>query len=61
MAEQRVIIEHEDGRRYSVTPAVFRDQYEPQGFRVVSYEDGVIKYQGADGKPSGSVPFDGEA
>lgn len=39
MAE-RVIIEHKDGRNYAVLPADFHDIYEPEGFKVVSYDDG---------------------
>lgn len=42
MAEdKRVITEHpETGERYGVTVAVHRKEYEPRGFRIVSYEDG---------------------
>ncbi|MHB8398434.1 MAG: hypothetical protein ACYDCI_05795 [Candidatus Limnocylindrales bacterium] len=38
MSEHRVIIEHPDGRRYSVTPAAHRDLYEADGFAVVGEE-----------------------
>lgn len=35
MAEDRFIIEHKDGRRYSVTRETFGDQYKAEGFKIV--------------------------
>lgn len=34
----RVIIEHPDGRQYSVTRKVFGSLYEPEGFAIVGDE-----------------------
>jgi hypothetical protein len=42
MAKQRVVIEHKDGRSYSVLPADFKRLADSQykGFKIVSNEDG---------------------
>lgn len=38
MSDPNVIIEHEDGRRYSTTVDGFHELYEPQGFEIVGEE-----------------------
>jgi hypothetical protein len=35
VSEQRVVIEHPDGRQYSVTRAVFNAIYKALGFKIV--------------------------
>lgn len=38
MAENRVIIEHKDGRSYSVTREAFEAMYQPEGFKITGEE-----------------------
>lgn len=38
--DERVIIEHPDGRRYAVTVPAYKALYEAGGFVIVSHQDG---------------------
>lgn len=37
----RVIIEHKDGKQYSVEPSAFHKLYEQDGYKIVRNEDGT--------------------
>jgi hypothetical protein len=41
VATKRVLIRGKGGEEYSVTEATFRNEYEEQGYKIVSYEDGT--------------------
>lgn len=56
MAQRRVIIEHEDGRTFSVTPQVARERYAAEGFAVVRWEDGEPYEPHHSLKPENAAP-----
>lgn len=41
MDERRIVIRHPDGREYAVLPSLYHEQYEPQGFAAIVYQDGT--------------------